>query len=184
MSADRVAGASVPTLLPGWFFPALAGWILVTAATLANATSIPVRADVVVALLGATAIGHGLVQRRWRVAGPLAALALGVAVALAVGALPGLALSDADGNAYAAGPADAVGVRVIWAAATTIGALVIAWGAWLHARYRAHLTESHSRELPAPDHDRRVEDIRARVAQVEERVGAIEHLLAPSVPHQ
>ncbi len=174
MSADRAAPGAASRWAPPWLFPALAAWLMAAAAMVGNATSIAVRADVVSALLGALAIAHGLVQRRWRVAGPLAVLTLGTTVGLVMDPLPGLALGAGGASA---GPAASVGVRAIWVAASVIGALVIAWGVWLHVRLR--MRGSEGAHALGDAHDDLSVELRQRVDQVERRVGAIEALLAP-----
>lgn len=181
MSADRGAGPRVAReILPVWLFAALGAWVLVAAAALANSTTIPVRADVVAALIGAAAVAHGLLWHRWRVAAPVAVLALGLALALGLDLVPGFALSEEDGVVHRSGPADSVGVRMLWVAATIISGLVIAWGMWLHVRFLARTREDWSRHDEAGQLARSDADIRQHVHQVERRLSAIEELLSPN----
>ncbi len=173
MSASERGRAARSSVVPRWFFAAMAFWLLIAAAALANATSLPVRADTLAALLGATAFMHGLYFRRWLVAGPLAGMALLAAAALAFEVGLGH-----DNTVYQGGPADAMGIRAIWISLLVIVSAVIAWAFWLHGRLLRWRRENPSAVTPldAADGD----EVARLTEAAAERVGSIEELLSPS----
>lgn len=116
--------------LPGWLTPALGLWVVVVAVALANTTAVTVSAGAVTLALGVLALGHGLLHRRWSVAGPCAVLALAATVAVVFDLLP------AGVSTTSTGPAGTSAPKLIWTALAVIVALEIIWGLLLHTRVR------------------------------------------------
>jgi hypothetical protein len=119
-----------PRTPPRWLGPALGLWAVIVAAAVANATAVPVSAGAVTLVWGVLALGHGLVHRRWLVAGPVAVLALAATGAVSLGLVP------ADVHATYTGPAGASAPKLIWVALVVVVALEVAWALLLHARVR------------------------------------------------
>lgn len=95
--------------VPRWLAPVCAIWFIIGVVTVAQVSSIPVHGAMMVAGCGLLALGHGLVHRRWLVAGPIAVLATALVGAWVSGLLPdGFQLGPYVGPAQSATP------KVIW----------------------------------------------------------------------
>src|SRR5690606_32871330 len=74
--------------VPWWLSPMAAVWLTTGVVTMAQVAPIPVHGALVVAGCGLLALGHGLVHRRWLVAGPVAVLSAVLLFAASTGLLP------------------------------------------------------------------------------------------------
>lgn len=117
-------------ILPWWLTPLVAVWLSLAFFLVVDAAAARLPIQVLVALLAGLAIVHGLAHRRWRIAGPLAGLAVitiaGLiaaddALQLDVGPDPGQ--SGLDGW-----------TRLIWIVAALTWATVTALAVVLHRR--------------------------------------------------
>lgn len=152
--------------VPRWFFVALGVLVLLATITIGMATSVPIRIDVVIALFGGLALAHGFTTGRWWVAAPVAMLAFALAVGVVV-ALPAANLTIQDG------PADSLGVRAIWLAATIMAAFDTAVGVRLHG----------STDTPSRNNNRLVEQLESQqrtiqhqMEQLQQRAASVEEL--------
>jgi len=156
--------------VPRWFFVALAVLVLLATITIGMATSVPIRIDVVIALFGGLALAHGFTTGRWWVAAPVAMLAFALAVGVVV-ALPAANLTIQDG------PADSLGVRAIWLAATLITALDIAVGVRLH---RVANASSRSNNRLVEQLASQQQAIERQIGQLHQRAVSVDELLTPA----
>lgn len=153
--------------LPRWFFAALAVLVVLATITIGMATSVPVRIDVVIGLLGVLALAHGFTTGRWWIAAPMAVLSLAGAVG-AVIALPPANITIQDG------PADSMGVRAIWLAATIITAFDIALGVRLD---RVSDTSSRKNNPLVQQLESQQQTIQHQIKHLHQRAASVEELI-------
>lgn len=153
--------------VPRWFFVALAVLVLLATITIGMATSAPIRIDVVIALFGGLALAHGFTTGRWWIAAPVAVLTFALTVG-AVVALPAANLTIQDG------PADSMGVRAIWLAATVIVACDIAVGVRLH---RVANTSSRNNNRLVAQLASQQQAIERQIEQLHQRAVSVDELL-------
>jgi hypothetical protein len=162
-----------PRTPPRWLGPALGLSAVIVAAAMANATAVPVSAGTVTLACGALALGHGLVHRRWLVAGPVAVLALAATGTVALGLLP------AGVDTTYTGPAGTSAPKLIWLALAVVVALEVAWGLLLHARVRRTVSDLDSRggQVLAERQAEGTAQLSRSLADVERQLDRVEQLL-------
>lgn len=95
--------------VPWWLSPMAAVWLTTGVVTMAQVAPIPVHGALVVAGCGLLSLGHGLVHRRWLVAGPVAVLSAVLLFAASTGLLP-----DGFQLGPYVGPAQSLAPKVAW----------------------------------------------------------------------